>query len=158
MAQAEAFTGALVSARSFRWSDGTLDLLHANGSVTATLVSQAQSLAGTSWNVININNGREAVVGIVSDATLTMEFDAGGRVSGDTGCNRFTGAYRAEGDTLRISSVASTRRACPDPALAEQEQAFLRALESVATMAFEGDRLDLRTPDGALAVILIRER
>jgi heat shock protein HslJ len=54
--------------------------------------------------------------------------------------------------------VASTRRACAEPALAEQEQAFLRALESVATMAFEGDRLDLRTSDGALAIILIRER
>jgi heat shock protein HslJ len=39
----------------------------------------------------------------------------------------------------------------------EQEQAFLTALESVATMRFEADRLELRTQAGALAVTLSRE-
>jgi heat shock protein HslJ len=78
-------------------------------------------------------------------------------VSGTTGCNRYTAAYRAEGDTLRFSSVAATRLACPDQAMAEQEQAFLRALESVATLSFEGNRLDLRDADGALAIILVRQ-
>jgi len=107
--------------------------------------------------VININNGRQAVVGIVSDSTLTMAFDTEGRVSGTTGCNRYTAAYRAEGDTLRFSAVAATRLACPDQALTEQEQAFLRALESVATLHFEGDRLDLRQADGALGIIMVRK-
>jgi heat shock protein HslJ len=158
MAQAEAFTAALLNARSFRRGDGTLELLDANGAVAATFVAQARSLAGTSWNVVNINNGREAVVGIVSGSALTMAFDADGRVSGTTGCNRYTAEYWAEGDTLRFSSVGATRLACADQALAEQEQAFLRALESVATMSFEGDRLYLRKADGALAVILMRER
>ena len=157
MAQAEAFTTALINARGFRRGEGTLELLDEEGALLATLAAQARSLAGTSWSVVNINNGRQAVVGMVSDSTVTMAFDDGGRVSGDTGCNRYTAAYRAEGDTLRISSVAATRRACPDQALAEQEQAFLRALESVATLRFEGDRLDLRDEDGALAVILVRK-
>jgi heat shock protein HslJ len=48
--------------------------------------------------------------------------------------------------------------ACADPAVDEQEQAFLRALESVATLSFEGDRLDMRDADGALAIILKRKR
>lgn len=157
MAQAEAFTAALFSARSFRRGDGTLELLAANGSVAATFVAQAQSLAGTSWEVMNINNGRQAVVGIVSDATLTMSFDTV-TVSGSTGCNRYTAEYHADGDTLRFSQAATTRLACGDEALSEQERAFLRALESVASMSFEGDRLDLRDQDGALAIILVRER
>lgn len=157
-AQAKVFNEALLSARSFRKADGKLELLDTNGSIVATFVAQAQSLAGTSWSVVNINNGRQAVVGIVSDAVLTMEFDTAGQVSGSTGCNRFTATYRADGDTLKITTVAATRRACPDEALAEQEQAFLRALESVATMSFEGNRLDLRQADGALAIIVVRER
>lgn len=158
MAQAEAFTSALISARSFRRSDGTLELLNANGAVAATMVTQADSLAGTSWNVVNINNGREAVVGMISDSTVTLVFDSEGGVNGTTGCNRYNAAYRAEGDTLHFSSVAATRMACPDEALSEQERAFLRALESVTTLSFEGDRLDLRGADGALAVILVRKR
>ena len=105
-----------------------------------------------------INNGRQAVVGIVSDSTVTMVFDTEGRVSGTTGCNRYTAAYTAAGDTLRFSSVAATRLACADPAVDEQEQAFLRALESVATLGFEGDRLVLRDKDGAMAIVMERKR
>lgn len=126
--------------------------------MAATFVSQVSSLGGTSWTVVNINNGRQAVVGVVADTALTMEFDAEGGVSGTTGCNRYSGAYQAEGETLRISSVATTRRACPDDATAEQERAFVRAMETVATMSFEGDRLDLRDGEGALALILVRSR
>ncbi len=158
MVQAEAFTAAMLGARSFRRGEGTLQLLDGSGAVAATLVTQARSLAGTSWIVVNINNGRQAVVGIVSGSVLTMEFDTGGRVSGTTGCNRYTATYRAEGDDLRFSSVAATRLACANQAVTVQERAFLRALETVATMSFEGDRLDLRQADGALAIILVRER
>lgn len=154
MVQAEAFTTALRTARSFQGGDGTLDLLAANGAVVATLVAQARSLAGTSWSVVNINNGRQAVVGMVSDSTVTMVFDTQGRVSGTTGCNQYTAEYRADGDTLQFSSVAATRLACADQALTEQEQAFLRALESVATLSVEGNRLDLRQANGELGMIL----
>ena len=48
--------------------------------------------------------------------------------------------------------------ACDDQARREQEEAFLRALESVATLGFEGDHLVLRQEDGAMAVILERKR
>lgn len=158
MAQANTFTTALLTARSFRRGAGTLELLDAKGTVVVTFAAQSSSLAGTSWSVVNINNGRQAVVGMVSGSTVTMAFDNAGRVSGTAGCNRFNAAYKADGDTLRFSSVAATRMACADPAVDEQEQAFLRALESVATLGFEGDRLVLRQKDGAMAIILDRKR
>jgi len=37
-----------------------------------------------------------------------------------------------------------------------QEQAFLKALESAATARMEGNGLELRTADGALALSLVR--
>ena len=40
----------------------------------------------------------------------------------------------------------------------EQEQQFLKALESVATVRFEADRVELRTATGALALTLMKER
>jgi heat shock protein HslJ len=46
---------------------------------------------------------------------------------------------------------------CPQPAgLMEQEQQFLKALQTVATARFEGDRLELRTADGAMAATLAK--
>ena len=38
----------------------------------------------------------------------------------------------------------------------EQEQGYLAALETVATFALRGDKLELRTEDGALAVMFTR--
>jgi len=38
----------------------------------------------------------------------------------------------------------------------EQERQFLRALETVATARFEGDRLELRSAEGQLAVTLTK--
>lgn len=158
MAYAAAFTAALRKARSFRMSDETLVLRDASGSTVMTLVAQARLLAGTSWNVTMINNGKEAVVGVVDGSAVTMSFDAAGRVSGSAGCNRYTAAYTVDGDMLRFTKAAATRMACADPAVSRQEQQFLRALESVTTMQFEGDRLDLRGADGALAMMLTRTR
>jgi heat shock protein HslJ len=157
MEQAEAFISALIAARSVRQNDGGLELLDASNVVLARFAKQSQSLAGTSWTVTNVNNGRQAVVGVVTGSVLTIAFDEVGRAHGTTGCNQFTAAYTTEGNALRFSKVATTRRACADPALDEQEKAFLRAIESVTSIRFEGDRLDLLDRDGAMAILLIRD-
>lgn len=155
MAQAEAFRAALLAARRVRHGAESLELLDANGAAVATLAAQAGSLAGTSWNVIHINTG-QAIVGVLSDSTVNLVFDAEGRASGSAGCNQYTVAYSADGDSLSFSRVAATRMACPDPSVMEQEAAFLRALEWVKALQFENDRLDLLQEDGSIAMVLAR--
>jgi heat shock protein HslJ len=51
-------------------------------------------------------------------------------VSGSTGCNRYTGPYALDGDTLELGAIASTRMACAPPADAVERE-FLAALERV---------------------------
>ncbi|MGK9147375.1 META domain-containing protein [Plantibacter flavus] len=41
-------------------------------------------------------------------------FSEDGRVSGSDGCNRLAGSWKATGDTIVVSDVASTLMACPD--------------------------------------------
>ena len=157
MAQAEAFLAALISARGFRYNAETLDLLDGDGAVMASLVAQAKALSGVPWKVVNINNG-QAIVGVMADSTVTMVFDDEGRVSGTTGCNQYNATFRALGDAIQFSSVVATRMACPDPAIMEQEAAFLRALELVTNLSFESNRIDLLREDGSIAIILMRDR
>jgi heat shock protein HslJ len=153
--QAEAFMKALTGARSYRVADSRLQLLAADGAVLATLAAQPKSLAGTSWRVTAYNNGRQAVVSTLTGTNLTMAFSNDGRVSGSAGCNTFTGPYTADGGKLSFGPAAATRRMCVQPeGVMEQEQRFLAALRTVATARFEGDRLELRTADGALAATL----
>jgi heat shock protein HslJ len=149
------FNAALARARSYRIDGTALVLLDAGGVALATFAPQATGLAGTAWEVTGYNNGRQAVVSVQTGTRLTVEFMSERRVSGSAGCNSFVGTYTAAGSVLTIGPLASTRKACLQPeGIMEQEAAFLRALETVATARREGERLELRTASGALAATL----
>jgi len=65
-------------------------------------------------------------------------------------------AYRVESGQLQLmadGAAVTTRKMCAEPErVMEQEQLFLRALETVASARVEGDRLEPRTADVALAI------
>jgi heat shock protein HslJ len=155
MEQARAFNASLGATGSYRIADGVLQLLGSAGTVVASFAPQSQELAGTSWRVTGYNNGKQAVVSALVGTQLTMEFAADGRVSGSAGCNNYTATYTASGSALRFGPAATTRKMCAQPeGIMEQEQQFLQALETVATIRQEGERAELRTAEGALAVSL----
>jgi heat shock protein HslJ len=77
--------------------------------------------------------------------SATFEDD---RVSGSTGCNRFTASYAIDGSGLEVGQIASTRMACPPPGDAV-ELAYLAALESVTRWRVENEELALLDADEA---------
>lgn len=153
MQVANAFGALLYDTRRYTTEFDTLTLINAAGTPIARLKAQSDRLAGSSWQVTGVNNGRQAVTGVIGGTTLTMVFGADGRLSGSAGCNTYTASYTADGRGIHIGPPAATRKACaqPEGAMA-QEAAFLAALGTVATQQREGDWLELRTTDGALAV------
>ncbi|HSN54950.1 MAG TPA: META domain-containing protein [Candidatus Sulfomarinibacteraceae bacterium] len=107
-------------------------------------------LVGVRWEVTGYNNGRQAVVGPMAGTRLTLEFQDG-QVSGDSGCNRFHGSFTEQGGVLAIGPLATTRMACDDESMA-QEQQFLAALESAATWDIVRGSLDIHRADGERAL------
>jgi heat shock protein HslJ len=107
--------------------------------VLLTGAAQAQSasfgIEGKAWLVEDIA-GR----GVIDRAQTTISFDASGRVSGSTGCNRFTGAATLEGEALKFGQLARTQLACV-LALMDQEQKFLRAVEAVRGYSVDANGL-----------------
>ena len=94
------------------------------------------SLAGTAWTIVEID-GEE-----VGGETYHLQF-TGDRLSGQAGCNRFSGAYAAGPDLLTIGPVAATRMACPGPRM-EHERRALQALEGPLRIDHpDGDSLRL---------------
>lgn len=158
MDQAEVFMRALAQARAYRIQSGQLELLTADGKVLASHAPEPQALAGTSWRVTGYNNGREAVVSVIAGTIVTMTFSTDGKVSGSTGCNRYTAPYVSEGPKLTLGAIAATRRKCTLPeGVMEQERQFLKALEAVTSAGVDGDRLELRTAMEQLAATLTRK-
>jgi heat shock protein HslJ len=157
MAQETAYFQALAAAKSFAVKGDQLTLTDAAGKALATYKAQTQSLDGTSWQVISYNNGKQAVTSVLIGTELTAVFGMDGNLSGSSGCNTYVGSYKVDGDKITIGPLASTKKFCNEPAgVMEQESQLLAALESAATYKIEGNRLQLRTQDGALAADLQR--
>jgi heat shock protein HslJ len=105
----------------------------------------ASPLEGTAWQLTSPGG----TAGEAKDATTdrpTVRF-ADGRASGFAGCNRFTGAFQREGDTLTVGRLAGTMMACPEPRMAA-EKAFLDGLSGTHRVAIAGDRLTLTPASG----------
>lgn len=156
-AQAMVFMNALSKTRHYRVEAGQLQLLGEDGQMLAGLAPQPVTLAGSAWMVTGVNNGRQAVASVLQGTRLTLSFGADGRFSGTAGCNSFTGPYTSDGSALRLGPAAATRKMCAEPGVMDQERQLLAALATVATARIEGERLELRTADGALAISATRE-
>ena len=153
MQVANSVGAVLYQTRSYRIEYDTLTLLGADGQPLAQLKEQTDRLAGTAWQVTGVNNGRQAVAGVLAGTSLTMVFGSDGKLGGSAGCNSYQAAFQADGSALRIDSPAATRKVCNQPeGLMTQEAQFLTALASATSTRREGDRLELRTATGALAV------
>jgi heat shock protein HslJ len=150
----QAYLTRLPKAKSYA-IDGRVLTIETSGG--APLVYRAldpdEALAGD-WVVVNYFRPG-AVVSPVAGSELTATFDQG-QISGDSGCNQFSGAYRVDGTKIAIGPLASTLRACADPAVDQQASEYLAALELARTFTTAGGNLTLLRDDGGIAVTFQR--
>lgn len=131
--------------------------------VAAGCDAQPSPLAGSSWRVIEVWHEAQNGLQPVTDRAPTVAFGTEGRISDTGGCNTFSGTYRAGGDALTTSGMASTEMYCyplgapasgPSAAM-DQETVFIAALRSASQYGFDGAWLQLRA---AGRVVLVLER
>lgn len=78
------------------------------------------------------------------DTEITLSIGADGSISGNGGCNEYTGTYEVsgpyitepgfdeeDGQAMSISNLSFTERACDDELTMEQEAEFFAALQNV---------------------------
>jgi heat shock protein HslJ len=157
--QADVFLQQLGGVVSFDATEAVLVLNMRLGSGTMILEPQpVLSLTETNWQVHSYNNGvgggLAAVTSPVPDTELTAVFGDDGTVEGSAGCNSYSGKYSVDGTSMSIGALVTTRRACPEPVMV-QEQAFLTALQASTQYELTADRLTLRDDDGAIQVDLL---
>jgi heat shock protein HslJ len=104
--------------------------------------SEPGDMSGTNWRAVDI-----AGYGRVAAAESSITFNKSDQLSGKTGCNTFLGPYRLEGDRVTFGPFAMTRMMC-EPEIVPQEDAFLKALATAATMDVSGNAMTLRDGSG----------
>jgi heat shock protein HslJ len=98
------FVRQLGNVSSYLFDGENLVLEFKFDSGTMTFAPSAPSgLPGTSWKVVNYNNGKQAVVSLIIGSEITLDFGTNNQVAGSAGCNRYTGGYGAT--TKRSRSV-----------------------------------------------------
>lgn len=155
MAVEDSYLKALGAVASYTATADRLSLFDGDGrEIVVYEAGPGNPLVGT-WTVSGYNDGKSAVVLPIAATELTASFAEDGKVSGASGCNTYAGSYTMDGEKITIGPLATTRMACPEPIMA-QEQAFLAALASTAAYSMEAGQPVLHSADGAIAVSLAK--
>jgi len=151
MLQADEYMAALASAAAYQIQGDVLELRDSEGVVVAAFTAQPTGLAGTSWDVIAYNNGKEAVVSLIIGTQITADFGEDETLTGNAGCNDYSAPYQADdAGNISIGPAVTTFMECSEPeGIMEQELQYLAALQTAATYRVEGDTMEMRTADGA---------
>jgi hypothetical protein len=122
--------------------------------------------SGMTWRFVEMRTGESAPVvadslgdtpELVFSTELTDVEGWSGRAWGSTGCNHVLASYHASHDGgLRISGVATTRRAC-EPSLMAFEESFTVAIGSATAFEVQNDELEIRFAGGVMTLSRVRE-
>ncbi|MEZ4515632.1 MAG: META domain-containing protein [Chloroflexota bacterium] len=158
--QEQQFQTNLRSAATYEINGNVLTISDTTDRVVLTMEADTPiPLATTTWVARNYNNGKQAVVSVLTDTKITALFNEDGRLGGSAGCNNYTAGYEIEDDKITIAAPAATRKMCIQPeGIMEQESLYLQALVTAATFRIDGQILELRTDTGALVASFQAER
>jgi heat shock protein HslJ len=105
-------------------------------------------LVGTEWLLRAF--GEEQMVRYDETTTpVTILFNQDGSVSGNAGCNNFTGGFTDDGATITVGPLATTMMMCPEEAMAV-ETAFLDGIQGTHAYTINGDMLEIVYAAGVL--------
>jgi putative lipoprotein len=98
------------------------------------------SLEETHWKLVEVAGSPVTVSTRQPEPNLTLH-SSNRTVSGNGGCNRFSGSYSLNGDRLAFSQVASTMMACTSGM--NPEAAFHKAINATRRWRINGQTLEL---------------
>lgn len=88
---------------------------------------------------------------------MTMHF-SDNKVSGSSGCNRYSSSYQSKAQSIEFSGAVVTKMWCAFPdGVMRQEAAFLKQLSEVESYSYEGGRLRFERVNGDAALTLSKK-
>jgi len=139
--QESAYFAALQSAVSFTLSSDQLVISYDEGQELVFV--PVLSLEANLWHLVTLGGSP-----VLDAAPITLEFTGDNQASGSGGCNNYRGSYTLNGESLTFSPVLSTRMACVEEGVMEQESAYFLALQASVSYRLTADELIISNSDG----------
>jgi heat shock protein HslJ len=148
MEQEGIFETSLVNVTEYKMEGDKLLAYTVEDQQLLTLVpAQPTPFEGTTWDLKLVYNGEE-LQPVIPESTVTAQFE-GDQMSGSAGCNNYNATVTIEGETLTISNLSYTEKACADPeGIMDQETMYVTMLSSVTGLRVAGHTLALLDADG----------
>lgn len=110
--------------------------------------ADAPAWQGVAWKIVEAGGAA-----VPEGSPASIEFNIEGQVSGNSGCNRFTGGYVAEGAGVTFQPIAGTRMMCPPEAMAV-ETAVFAVLQGQARVSVDAEgRLVIEGASGTVVAV-----
>ncbi len=110
-------------------------------------------LTGMTWYLLSYVDSKGEIFAPVSGTTVTIQFDSGGNLTGNAGCNNYFGTYTTSGISgIAISPPGSTKMNCAGTGIMNQENLYLQLLQKMTLYYTSPDELLLS--DGTGSAIL----
>lgn len=110
------------------------------------------ALTGRAWQLVSYGP-LDAPVPALPGVDASATFGDDGTVSGNMGCNSFSGDYKVSGSRLKFGQMMSTLMACMENERMDQESAVLGALNGNLEYKIDGDILTIWYNGGKSALI-----
>ncbi len=112
-------------------------------------------LTETQWRLTSFGT-TNAPSPVMERTTLTIKFEANGKVGGNGGCNSYGGDYQILAERLSLSRIISTMRACLDQEAMRQERRYFEALGSVGKFKLSNNQLTIFYDGGRGALNFVK--
>ncbi len=127
--------------------------LSACSSINEVLKDPLKFLAGQNFNIESLF-GQGLNLADFAGGIPNIGFGEGGKISGFTGCNNFTGtATGGDGGKLGLDLGALTKKACPG----EGEKKFIDAAKQVQGVKLDGEKIKLSGDAGKEVMSLVKK-
>lgn len=146
MERATQYTTALLTAGTFTIANNQLTIQTDSGELVYTAPVPAK-LEGTQWQLSGLADGNDAVVHMAIDEAIYFQIEDD-MVSGNSGCNSFSGNITLDGDSLSFGELALTKRACTNDDAMTRENEFLAMLAQVSSYQITRQSLSLYDSNG----------
>jgi heat shock protein HslJ len=84
---------------------------------------------------------------------ISLQFSDDGKVSGNAGCNSYSGTYTVAGNSITFSGFAVTLMYCGEPGVMDMESTYLAALPMMKVYGISGNELTLSDGIGKVTII-----
>lgn len=141
--------------------NGSNLILHVSTGEKLIFKSQMPSehLIGNRFEVGGLNLRNGGVTSSVDQPLQTLHFGTDGTLKGTAGCNTYQAEYKIAGDTLRITNLAATEKACQEAVTMQWENAFLSNLGNTPLRIEDTPNMvTLRAFDGNTQMTLFEQK